>query len=42
MLQGAFLEIDKTVFLQKKMLQKWLDNGYSRTQNMLPRINMDN
>ena len=37
MLQRALVKSDKTVFLQKKLLQKWLDDVYSRTQNVLPK-----
>ena len=41
MLQEALVKFDKTVFLQKKMLQKWLDNAYSCTRNASPKINID-
>ena len=41
MLQRALIMFDKTVFLQKNLLQKWLDNVYSYTQNVSPKINMD-
>ena len=41
MLQGALIKFDKTVFLQKQLRQKWLDNVYSCTQNASPKINMD-
>ena len=27
MLQGALIKFDKTVFLRKMFLQKWVDNG---------------
>ena len=40
MLQGALIKFDKTVFL-RNLLQKWLDNMYSYTQNASPKINMD-
>ena len=33
MLQRALIKSDKTVFLQKKLLPKWLDNVYSCTRN---------
>ena len=33
MLQRASIKSDKTVFLQKKLLPKWLDNVYSCTRN---------
>ena len=41
MLQRALIMFDKTVFLQKNLLQKWLDNVYSYTRNVSPKINMD-
>ena len=41
MLQRALIKSDKTVFLRKKLLQKWLDDVYSCTQNASPKINMD-
>ena len=37
MLQGALIKFDKTVFLRKKLLQKWLGNVYSCTRNALPK-----
>ena len=41
MLQKASIKSDKTVILRKKLLQKWLDDVYSCTQNASPKINMD-
>ena len=41
MLQGALVKFDKTVFLQKNLLHKFLDNVYSYTRNASPKINMD-
>ena len=41
MLEGALIKFGKTVFLRKKLLQKWLDNVYSCTGNASPKINMD-
>ena len=39
MLQRDFKKSDnKTVFLRKKLLQKWLDNVYSCTRNASPKI----
>ena len=35
MLQRALIKSDKTVFLRKKLLQKWLDNMYSCPRNAL-------
>ena len=40
MLQRALIKSDKTVFFRNKLLQKWLDNVYSCTRNVLPKINM--
>ena len=40
MLQGDFLNFDKTAFSQKLLL-KWLDNVYSCTQNASSKINVD-
>ena len=40
MFQEALIKFDKSVFLQKKMLQKWLDNVYSCIQDASPEINM--
>ena len=41
MLQGALIKFNKTVFLRKNLFQKWLDNVYSYTRNVSPKINMD-
>ena len=41
MLQTALIKSDKTVFLRKTLLQKWLDNVYCCTRSALPKLNMD-
>ena len=41
MLGGALIKFDKTLFLTKNLLRKWLDNMYSYTRNVSPKINMD-
>ena len=40
MFQGVLIKFDNCL-LRKKVLQKWLDNVYSCTQNASPKINMD-
>ena len=37
MLMEALIKFDKTVFLGKKYLQKWLDNVHSCTRNASPK-----
>ena len=38
---GTIIHIFKSCFLTKKLLLKWLDNGFICTQNASPNINMD-